>query len=113
MNKHVRRGTKIMRVVVTSTEKKLADEELKRPIKELDRERLILVSMEQIARGQRLFAARSNEMEARMESEEMIRKWWRGAGQEKLKLNLYLGLGSTFHTRLTWPNPSSFNKNAR
>ena len=63
MNKRVRRGTKIKRVVKTSKEKKLADKELKRRIKELDRERLILVSMERIARGQRLFAARSNEME--------------------------------------------------
>ena len=51
-----------MRVVVT-IKAKLADKELKRWIKELDRERLILESMEQIARGQRLFAARSNEME--------------------------------------------------
>ena len=50
----------------------MADKDLKRRIKELDRERLILVSMEQIARGQRLFAARSNEMETGTESEEEI-----------------------------------------
>ena len=59
MNQRVRRGTKIMRVVVTSKEKKLAD--------------MILVSMEQTALGQRLFAARTNEMEAGPESE-MIRE---------------------------------------
>ena len=64
-----------MRVIVTSKEKKLADKELKRRTKELDREWLILVCMEQILRGQRLFAARSNEMETGTESEEeMIRE---------------------------------------
>ena len=42
VNKGVRRGAKIMKVVVTSREKKLADKELKRRILELDRERLIL-----------------------------------------------------------------------
>ena len=72
VNKRVRRGAKIMKVVVISTENKLADKELRRRIKELDRERLILVSMEQIARGQRLFAARSNEMVTGTELEEEI-----------------------------------------
>ena len=75
MNKRIRRGTKIMRVVVTSKEKKLADKELKMRIKELDRERLVLVSMEQIARGQQLFAARSDEVETGTETKkEMIRE---------------------------------------
>ena len=61
-----------MKVVVNSKEKKLADRELRRRIKELDRERLILVSMEQIAHGKWLFAARSNGMETGTESEEVI-----------------------------------------
>ena len=74
VNKGVRRRAKIMRVVVTSREKKLADKELKRLKKELDRERLILVSMGQIARGQQLFAVRSIENETGTESEEEIIK---------------------------------------
>ena len=74
VKKGVRRGAKIMKVVVTSREKKLADKELKRWIIELDRERLILVSMEKTDRGQRLFAARKNEMETGTESEEEIIK---------------------------------------
>ena len=72
VNKRARSGVRMMKVVVNSKEKKLADRELRRRIKELDRERLILVSMEQIARGKRLFAARSNETETGTASEEEI-----------------------------------------
>ena len=60
----------MMKVVVNSKEKKLAATELR--IKELDRYRLILVSMEQIARAKWLFAARSNGTEKRTDSEEEI-----------------------------------------
>ena len=50
-DKRASRGLRMMKVVVNSKEKKLADRELRRRLKELDRERLILVSMEQIAVG--------------------------------------------------------------
>ena len=72
VNKRARCGLKMMKVVVNNKEKKLADRELRRQIRELDRERLILVSMEQINRGKRLFAARGNGMETGTESEEEI-----------------------------------------
>ena len=73
INKRARRGVKMMKVVVTKKEK-LVDKKLRRRIKESDRERLILVSGEHIARGQRLFAARSNEMETGKESEVEIKR---------------------------------------
>ena len=69
MNKGVRRGGKIMKVLVTSREKKFADKELKRRIKLLNIETRVLVSMERIAQ-RRLFAARSEELNSGDESEE-------------------------------------------
>ena len=60
MNKGARRGAKIMKVLVTSRERKLADRELKRRMKLLDMEVRVLIRMKQIAQG-RLFAARGEE----------------------------------------------------
>ena len=86
VNKRARRGLKMAKVMVNSKEKKLADRELRRRINELDRERLILSSMEQIARGQWLFAARSNGMETGTKSEEkIIREMKRGRRPRKTK----------------------------
>ena len=45
------RGVRMMKVVANSKEKKLADRELRRRLKEVDRERLILICKEQIACG--------------------------------------------------------------
>ena len=69
MNKGVRRGAKIMKVLVTSRERKLADRELKRRIKLLNMEMGVLVSMKKIAQG-RLFAAKGEESNSGNESEE-------------------------------------------
>ena len=86
VNKRARRGVRMMKWVVNSEEKKLADRELRRRIKELDRERLILVSMEQISRVKRLLAARSNVTETGTESEEdIIREIRRGRRPRKVK----------------------------
>ena len=69
-NKRASLGVKIMKAIVNSKERKWADRELERRIKELDRKRLTLVSMEQIARGKRLFAAWIDGMETGTESED-------------------------------------------
>ena len=51
MNKGVRRGAQIMKVLGTSWERKLADRELKRRIKLLNMEMRVLVSMKKTAQG--------------------------------------------------------------
>ena len=71
-DKRASRGVRMMKVVVNSKERNLADRELRRRIKDLDRERLILVSKEKIARGKRLFTARRNGTGTGTGSEEEI-----------------------------------------
>ena len=81
MNKGARRGVKIMKVLVTSRERKLADRELKRRMKSLDMEARVLIRMTQIAQG-RLFAARGEESNSGNESEE---EWLRIMRAEESK----------------------------
>ena len=60
---------------VNNKKRKMAERELRRRIKELERERRILTSMEQTARGKLLFAASSQTIQKGTESEEEI---WKG-----------------------------------
>ena len=83
MNNGVRRGAKIIKVLMTSRERKLADRELKRRIKLLNMEMRVLVSRKKIAQG-RLFAAKSEESKSGNESEE---EWLRIMRAEEKKTN--------------------------
>ena len=81
MNIGDRRGAKIMKVLVTSRERKLADRELKRRKKLLNMEMRVLVSMKKIAQG-RLFAAKGEESNIGNELEE---EWLRIMRAEEKK----------------------------
>ena len=72
--KSANRGVKSMRVIVNKEKKKMAEPELRKGNKELERERKILVSMEQISHGKQLFVARSHIIENETESEREILK---------------------------------------
>ena len=77
----MKKGAKIMKVVVTSRERKLTERELKRRMKSLDVDARVLIRMTQIAQG-RLFAARGEESNSGNESEE---EWLRIMRAEESK----------------------------
>ena len=77
----MKKGAKIMKVVVTSRERKLTERELKRRMKSLDVDARVLIRMTQIAQG-RLFAARGEESNSGIESEE---EWLRIMRAEESK----------------------------
>ena len=77
----MKKDAKIMKVVVTSRERKLTERELKRRMKSLDVDARVLIRMTQIAQG-RLFAARGEESNSGNESEE---EWLRIMRAEESK----------------------------